>query len=456
MRTLKDTGEPHEADDAGLLRRYVVGKSEAVFAELVRRHLPAVYAFALPRVGGDAHLAKDVVQVVFTTLARKAGTLTDCTVLGGWLCRAAHFAARDIVRSEIRRRAREREAQRMHESSAAEGAQLDWEKLQPTLAEAMGELNDADRDAVWLRYFETRPFAEVGVRLGLTENAVRMRVERALDKLRTALARRGLTSTSAVIGAALAHQAGIAAPAGLAATVTGAALTTTAGAAGWAAIFMSMTKLQVGIVVAAVLAGAALCGSQAQDNAALRRELAARRPQTVAISALRDENRRLAAASAEIESLRRDDAELQQLAQIAVDLRKAAERRVRAAATPPPNRRREMEVQMMANDRRAQEEVDRMKREIDVLAAETRQLTERGDNEAARVKFAQGQRMNAELRQFVQNTRRALSQRAETMRRLMPEGAEASILPPDYPTVGGAEFREPTVPGSAPQWQRSP
>src|SRR6185295_2966833 len=100
-------------EDAELLRRYAAEKLEAAFAELVRRHLTPVYAYALRQVGGDAHLAEDVTQVVFATLARKAGTLAERHVLGGWLCRTTHFAARDVVRAERRRRAREQEAQTM-------------------------------------------------------------------------------------------------------------------------------------------------------------------------------------------------------------------------------------------------------------------------------------------------------------------------------------------------------
>src|SRR5262245_52053974 len=138
-------------DDTALLRRYADERSEAAFAELVQRHLAPVYAYALRRVGGDVHLAEDVTQIVFTTLARKAATLTDRAVLGGWLCRTAHFAARDVVRAEVRRRAREQEAHTMQNPSPDPAASVDWEKLAPVLNESMGELDDDDRDAVWLR-----------------------------------------------------------------------------------------------------------------------------------------------------------------------------------------------------------------------------------------------------------------------------------------------------------------
>ena len=76
MTTL-ETSTGGRSEDAELLRRYAFERSEAACAELVRRHLAPVYGFALRRVGGDAHLAEDVVQVVFTTLARKAAALAS-------------------------------------------------------------------------------------------------------------------------------------------------------------------------------------------------------------------------------------------------------------------------------------------------------------------------------------------------------------------------------------------
>jgi RNA polymerase sigma factor (sigma-70 family) len=311
-------------EDAELLRRYAAKKSEAAFAELVRRHVNPVYAFALRRVGGDAHLAEDVAQVVFATLARKAASLADRPVLGGWLCRTTHFAARDVVRAESRRRTREQEAHLMHESSTDDSsAKIDWEKLQPVLDETMGELNDDDRDAVWLRFFEGRSFAEVGARLRLTENAARMRVERALDKLHAALTKRGVSSTAAVVGLALSNQASIAAPAGIAASVTGAALTgvgTGGNAGGWLALF-TMSKIEIGIGAAIVVAIVATGIGDVRANHALRQELATASGQQEELGRLRAEGQELAAVVGKGESQSPDAAELAHLRQRAAQLK---------------------------------------------------------------------------------------------------------------------------------------
>ena len=239
--------------DCELLRRYAGTRSEEAFAELVRRHVNLVYSAALRQVNGDAHLAQDVAQTVFTNLARKAAPLSRREVLTGWLYTSAHFAAAKIVRTENRRRDREEEF--MREPISETAPELDWEKLRPTLDEAMHELKEADREVILQRYFENRAFAEIGARCGLNENAARMRVERALGKLRAVFLRRGIAATTALASVISANAIQIA-PAGLAATLTSASLA----AAGTGTTLtllklMTMTKLKLGIS-ALVIAGA--------------------------------------------------------------------------------------------------------------------------------------------------------------------------------------------------------
>src|SRR5688572_11468094 len=126
-------------DDATLLRRYAHERSQAAFEELVRRHLDLVYAAAMRRLGGDAHRAADVAQVVFATLARDAGSLAHHAVLTGWLYTATRNAALNLLRTEERRRAREKEAHRMQELFSSEESGADWQQLRPVLDSAMDE-----------------------------------------------------------------------------------------------------------------------------------------------------------------------------------------------------------------------------------------------------------------------------------------------------------------------------
>jgi len=310
-------------EDAELLRRYAMNRNEADFAEVVGRHVNLVYSAALRQVNGDAHLAQDVTQVVFTDLARKAARLAQHRVIAGWLFTSTRFAAAKAVRGEQRRHGRELEAQRMHDILHEESGDLpDWSQVRPVLDEVLAELNEPDREAILLRYFEGRDYAAVGERLNLNPNTARMRVERAIDRLRTLLARRGVTSTSAALATVLAEQAVLAAPVGVAATVTGVALAgsgvlagATMGTAGAATAinFMGMTKIQLGLTGAIAAAGAAGFVAQADDGNQLRIELGELRRTQIETTGIPQENARLAALVAEVDQLRRDDAELKRL-----------------------------------------------------------------------------------------------------------------------------------------------
>jgi len=268
--------------DGELLRRYTETNSEHAFAELVERHLNLVYSAALRQVNGDAHLAQDVAQTVFADLAHKAASLARRPVLTGWLYTSAHFAAAKAVRTERRRHTREEEARLMNPLLCDPAPDLDWEKLRPVLDAAMLELNETDREAVLLRYFDNRPHAEIAGRLGLSENAARMRVDRALEKLRTLLVRRGATTTAALSGVISANAVQVA-PAGLAITISttaalaGTTLATAATATATKAI--AMTALHTTLVVAtvAVLAGVGIY--EARQAAQLRERVQTLRQQ---------------------------------------------------------------------------------------------------------------------------------------------------------------------------------
>ncbi len=212
-----------------LLRRYAVDGSESAFTELVRQHIDLVYSAALRQVHGDASAAQDVTQAVFTDLARKASRLAAHTSLSGWLYTSARFEAAKSRRAEQRRHAREQASHAVNQLLQTDDTSDNWNEMRPVLDDVMHELNVTDREAVLLRYFERKPLAEIGNKLGLTENAARMRVDRALEKLRVELSKRGVTSTVAALALALSGSAVTAAPAALVSEVSASALSAAAG-----------------------------------------------------------------------------------------------------------------------------------------------------------------------------------------------------------------------------------
>ena len=139
-------------------------------------------------------------------------------MLAGWLCRTARFAACNAIKAEYRRQQREQMAVPMDNSSDAT-----WLQLAPLLDEAVAQLNDMDRNAVVLRFYERKPLNEVGIALGIDPDAAQKRVSRAVDKLRKFFVKRGVALSVVAIGSALLANAVQAAPAGLAVSVTAAA-----------------------------------------------------------------------------------------------------------------------------------------------------------------------------------------------------------------------------------------
>src|SRR6266404_4040026 len=118
--------------DWDLIQQYAKSRSEAAFAELVRRHLGWVYSVAIRKVG-NPQLAEEVAQSVFVLLTQKAGKLGPGTMLGGWLFRTTCFVANRALRGEQRRRNREQLASSMTVSTTPEDTEAAWQRLAPHL-----------------------------------------------------------------------------------------------------------------------------------------------------------------------------------------------------------------------------------------------------------------------------------------------------------------------------------
>ena len=259
-------------EDSQLLSRFAKERSESAFGELVTRHLPLVYSTALRQTAGDAHLAKDISQLVFADLARKAPSLSEKVILAGWLHRGTIFAARQILRGENRRRLREQHAVIMNAISS-ENESADWQQIRPILDEALDRLDKTDRDALLLRFFEQQSLAQIGTTLGGTEDAVRKRISRALEKLRTILQKRGVTTTAAVLSATISANAIQAVPAGLATTLTTASLASiTTGTTLTLFKIMTATQLKLGISALVAAGAATVIVAQHQGQIRLREE----------------------------------------------------------------------------------------------------------------------------------------------------------------------------------------
>ena len=140
-------------------------------------------------------------------------------VLSGWLHRTTQNLPAKAVRSDVRHRAREQQAATMNELLSAEPDGV-WELIAPQLDAALGELGEANRDALLLRYFERKSASEMAHTLGISDEAAQKRVSRAVEHRREFFAKRGLTVGASGLVVVITAKAVQAVPVGLAVTIS--------------------------------------------------------------------------------------------------------------------------------------------------------------------------------------------------------------------------------------------
>ena len=244
--------------DGELLDRFAARHDEDAFATLVRRHGGTVLAVCRSVLRQEQD-AEDAFQATFLILAKKAGALRNSASLAGYLHRVAYRLALRLRARAVRRR----EWERGEPDRTAGGPMLDaaHRELQQAIHEEVSRLPEKYRAAVVLCYLQGRTQDEAARELGWTAGTVRGRLDRARQRLRSALARRGLTPSTALLAGVLAVDAS-AVPPELSRRVIGAARTFGSGqavgeltAAGtWGAL---RGRLWVALVVLA-LGGAAV------------------------------------------------------------------------------------------------------------------------------------------------------------------------------------------------------
>ncbi len=272
--------------DGELLSLFARERSDAAFRELVARYLDLVYSAALRQTGSRPDLARDVSQLVFTELARKAPRLTRHPTLRGWLFLCTRHVAAKAMRTEGRRLARETTAHAMNELSSEHPAE--WEKVRPVLDDVLHDLPADDREAIFLRFFDKLSFADLGDRLGVGEDAARRRIERILERARRLLAKRGITSTAAALGVVLSTETVTAAPTEFAAGVAQAALGAASAAPTGLLLtlaFMKSIALSTPVIALIACTGFLAGGAGLYFSRVLAREDAAASAQAAAVAA---------------------------------------------------------------------------------------------------------------------------------------------------------------------------
>lgn len=182
--------------DALLAARLAAGDDQAL-AEVYDCLAPVVYG-ASARVLGDSTAAQDVVQDVFVELWSRPDRYDPAAgTLRSYLSVLARHRAVDLVRSELRRTARQ---QRHYRLTGGQQPRSACDEV--TAAEASGMvraavrlLPEGQRRVVELAYFEGLTYREVAAAAGIPEGTAKSRLRLALAKLETVLDRQLLESS---------------------------------------------------------------------------------------------------------------------------------------------------------------------------------------------------------------------------------------------------------------------
>lgn len=185
-----------EPTDALLAARLAAGDDHAL-AEIFDQLAPAVYG-AAQRVLGEGTTAQDVVQDVFVELWRHPDRYDpDAGSLGTYLVMLARHRAVDLVRSELRRIARQERHHRLTpgqpELSPIE--RVAAAEMADAVRAAVRLLPDGQRQVVELAYFQGLSYREVALATGIPEGTAKSRLRLALAKLESELDRQLLESS---------------------------------------------------------------------------------------------------------------------------------------------------------------------------------------------------------------------------------------------------------------------
>jgi RNA polymerase sigma factor (sigma-70 family) len=189
--TLFHLGRAGEWSDAELLDHFVSrsGKTrDAAFRVLLDRHGPMVLDVCR-NVLQNAHDAEDAFQATFLILARRARSIRRRRSVGSWLFGVARRVATRARADAARRKVRERAAARKIATPAPTTA----EEATPALFEEIARLPAAYREPVVLCYLQGMSYKSACERLGCPIGTLSVRLNRARERLRAQLARRGET-----------------------------------------------------------------------------------------------------------------------------------------------------------------------------------------------------------------------------------------------------------------------
>ena len=180
----KENIQPREeaADETAMIRQ--AQANPEAFRPLYEKYFKKIFLFVLHRVGDKALTADITSQVFLKALLHLDRYAFRGLPFSAWLFRIALNECHDFFRKHKRHRVvslDEHTIQNLHEELTAAARQEDLEQQLPLILQ---QLSPDELQIIELRYFDQRPFREVADILGISETYAKVKVYRALDKMK--------------------------------------------------------------------------------------------------------------------------------------------------------------------------------------------------------------------------------------------------------------------------------
>jgi RNA polymerase sigma-70 factor (ECF subfamily) len=154
------------------------------FRPLYQKYFKQIFLFILHRVG-DRQLASDIASQVFLkALLNIKKFQIRALPFSAWLFRIALNECHDFFRKNSRYRIVTIEDEHVEELYEELTSDSRLEDLHQQLPLILQKLPEADLQLIELRFFDQRSFKEVADIMGITENYAKVKVYRALEKMR--------------------------------------------------------------------------------------------------------------------------------------------------------------------------------------------------------------------------------------------------------------------------------
>jgi len=149
-------------------------------------HAQALFAFLL-NFTRDENDTRDLLQELFTRLAREPDLLRGARAERAFLIRLSHNAAIDLMRRRGTRQKYHDQFAEEEISIFAADANPDTTAFRESLSRALAELPDDQRAVVHLKLWENLTFEQIATALDIPTNTAASRYRYGIDKMRDRL-----------------------------------------------------------------------------------------------------------------------------------------------------------------------------------------------------------------------------------------------------------------------------